>query len=65
MFIMSFLKKISTVEVNNETKNGGASATCAFYAAQLPVAAALCAAGNSCGCSDYRMMMSFLSKYCK
>ena len=61
----SFLKEISTTEVNNETKNGGASLWCAFYAAQLPVAAALCAAGNSCGCNDYQTMLSYLSKYCR
>jgi hypothetical protein len=61
----SFLKKISSTEVNKETKNGGASGWCALYAAQLPIAAALCATGNKCGCSDYQNMSSYLSRYCR
>ncbi|MGM0123626.1 hypothetical protein IGI37_000998 [Enterococcus sp. AZ194] len=63
----SLLREISETKANEVTNNGGASSSCALWAAQLPIVAALCAqsGGAGCSCGNYRDLMNLISKYCR
>lgn len=63
----TLLKEILAAKIDQKTKNGGASSQCALWAAQLPVAAAVCAAyhGVNCACDQYWSLVGLMGKYCK